>query len=123
MEGLAEEIAGEACAERREQGRPRGDAHAPAEPVRTDPRRRTGHLPRLQPARLAVERAEIHRQYRALGQRLHAGIADHREARRLDVDLRPAPRVGRVIGQPEDAAPVRPLQGAGEEEPQGGRPK
>ena len=58
-----------------------------------------GRRPRVQPVGLAVQRAEVDRQHRALGQRLGAAVAHHRPAGRGEVDLpRPArlARAGRA---------------------------
>ena len=73
------------------------------------------------PFGLAIDRAEGHRDDRALGQGLAAAVADHRPARRLEVDLPDPPETARAaVGQPQDRPAVGALQRSRHEQAAGG---
>ena len=70
--------------------------------------------------RLAVERAEGHRQHCALLQRLRPGVTDYRPARRVERDLSGAGLLACAVGQPENAAAVATLERTGQQQPHRG---
>ena len=110
--GLAQHRLGEAGAQRGEQGVARV---LPRLRQRIDPA--VGAL-RIQPGGRAVHRAEGDGQDRLLGQRLPAGIADHRPARRLEVDFpHLAGSLRRAVGQPQDRTAVGALQRPAHQQP------